>query len=117
LYAPTKFSPSIDGPASDQLRYTTVRIITNAVCQQTFGTNVVIASTICAVGDPSTSQSTCSGDSGGPMVINEGGTWTQVGVVSFVSNAGCAIGHPSGYVRTASFLSWINSHTGVAVRP
>lgn len=53
---------------------------------------------------------------GGPLVINEDGVWTQIGIVSFVSNKGCSSGHPSGYVRTTSFLNWISIHTGVAIR-
>lgn len=53
---------------------------------------------------------------GGPLVINEGGVWTQVGIVSFVSNKGCTSGHPSGYVRTTSFLNWIAVYTGIPIR-
>jgi secreted trypsin-like serine protease len=107
---------SVAGGASTELRFTTVRVITNAVCQQTFG-GIIIASTVCGVGDPNPAQSTCNGDSGGPMIVNEGGTWTQIGVVSFVSSAGCGVGAPSGYVRTNSFLAWINTNTGIAIRP
>jgi len=53
------------------------------------------------------------GDSGGALVINNGITYTQIGVVSFVSNAGCASGYPSGYARVTSFLDWIHSNIGV----
>ncbi|KAJ8892627.1 hypothetical protein PR048_005208 [Dryococelus australis] len=56
------------------------------------------------------------GDSGGALVIREGNTFTQVGVVSFVSTAGCASGAPSGYARITSFLSWIQDHTNIPIR-
>ena len=53
------------------------------------------------------------GDSGGALVVQNGGSYTQIGVVSFVSSAGCASGYPSGYARVSSFRSWIQSNTGV----
>lgn len=74
-------------------------------------------STICAIGWESNDQSTCNGDSGGPLVIDEGGVYTQIGIVSFVSNQGCASGHPAGYVRLTSFLNWISKNAGIKIRP
>jgi len=54
------------------------------------------------------------GDSGGPLVIrNSNGTFTLIGVASFVSSAGCASGHPSGYARVTSFRGWIQLITGL----
>lgn len=54
------------------------------------------------------------GDSGGPLVqFDSNGEATHVGIVSFVNNAGCASGNPSGYVRTESYLDWINENTGL----
>jgi len=52
------------------------------------------------------------GDSGGALVVQNGGNFTQIGVVSFVSSAGCASGFPSGYTRVTFFLDWIRSNTG-----
>ena len=53
------------------------------------------------------------GDSGGALVINNGNSYTQIGVVSFVSSNGCASGYPSGYVRVTSYLSWLSANAGV----
>lgn len=56
------------------------------------------------------------GDSGGPLVqFDLNGIATHVGIVSFVSDDGCASGNPSGYVRTESFLDWIHEKTGIDV--
>jgi len=53
------------------------------------------------------------GDSGGALVVPSSGGFTQIGVVSFVSSAGCASGYPSGYARVTSFVDWIRSNTGL----
>ena len=53
------------------------------------------------------------GDSGGPLVLRNGRKFTLIGVVSFGSSAGCAVGHPSGYARVTYFRDWIESHTGL----
>lgn len=92
---------------------------------------------MCGIGWESGDQNACNGDSGmfensfcgdihlflrfffvlgGPLVLNENGIWTQIGVVSFVSNKGCSSGHPAGYARTTSFLNWISVHTGIPTR-
>jgi secreted trypsin-like serine protease len=57
------------------------------------------------------------GDSGGALVINNGNSYLQIGVVSFVSSLGCASGYPSGYVRVTSYLDWISDQTGIAIEP
>ncbi|GJQ67470.1 hypothetical protein Trydic_g8308 [Trypoxylus dichotomus] len=106
---------SDDSPyISSVLNYVTLTTITNSQCAGVYGSQVVIYSTICAVGNPY--HSTCNGDSGGPLVIfDANGAATQIGIVSFVSSAGCASGYPSGYVRTESFLDWIAARTGLNV--
>ncbi|XP_047106410.1 brachyurin-like [Schistocerca piceifrons] len=98
--------------ADTYLQYTTLSVISNSLCQQYYG-GVIVSSTLCATG--SNRQSTCNGDSGGPMVIGSTGSFTLIGVVSFVSDAGCESGDPSGYARVTSFLNWISSTAGVSI--
>lgn len=99
------------------LRWVHMRPITNIQCTGVYGQSVILPHVICAVGFVSPgNQGTCSGDSGGPLIIMEGGVRTQIGIVSFGSAHGCNIGLPSGYMRTGHFVSWIASHTGIAVR-
>lgn len=108
------FGRTVDGgPVSPTKNWVHIRVISNAQCMATYGPNVVIGSTVCGVGWDAPNQSTCNGDSGGPLAIQEGGRSLQIGVVSFVSSAGCASGHPSGYARTTHFRAWINQVTGV----
>jgi len=89
---------------SAHLRSVTHNVITNALCQATFG-QFVIASTLCVEG--SGGRGSCNGDSGGPLTVNRPGGNIQVGVVSFGAAAGCEVGLPSGYARVTSFLAWI----------
>ena len=54
------------------------------------------------------------GDSGGPLVYLESdGIYTEVGIVSFGSSAGCTRGYPGAFTRVTSYLDWISSTTGV----
>jgi secreted trypsin-like serine protease len=55
------------------------------------------------------------GDSGGALVINNGDSYLQIGVVSFVSSLGCASGYPSGYTRVTSYLDWIETNAGIVI--
>jgi len=54
------------------------------------------------------------GDSGGPLIYLESdGIYTEVGIVSFGSSAGCTQGYPAAFTRVTSYLDWISSTTGV----
>jgi secreted trypsin-like serine protease len=56
------------------------------------------------------------GDSGGPLVYQESdGRFTEVGIVSFGSSAGCERGYPAAFTRVTSYLDWIETTTGIAL--
>jgi secreted trypsin-like serine protease len=58
---------------------------------------------------------TFQGDDGGALVfVTAFGGWLQIGVFSFVSNAGCTSGNPAVYVRVTSILPWIRDQTGIS---
>ncbi|XP_026741599.1 collagenase-like [Trichoplusia ni] len=84
----------------------TLQIITNAVCQQTFG-QFIVDSTLCTSG--AGGVSTCGGDSGGPLTIQSGDSRVLVGITSFGSANGCQIGLPAAFSRVTSYASWINA--------
>ncbi|CAH0625335.1 unnamed protein product [Chrysodeixis includens] len=84
----------------------TLQIITNAVCQQTFGP-FIVSSTLCTSG--AGGVSTCGGDSGGPLTIGSGNNRVLVGITSFGSAQGCQLGFPAAFARVTSFASWINA--------
>lgn len=98
------------GATSAFLRSAQNNIISNIVCEQTFG-SIIVDSTICkaTIGV----QGGCNGDSGGPLTIVENAATLQIGVVSFGSNAGCELNFPSGFARVTSFRQWIETTSGV----
>ncbi|EDW04339.1 GH23851 [Drosophila grimshawi] len=102
---------------SQQLLFAHVQIIANDRCASIFGSSVVLASTMCAEGAVGSNMSTCSGDSGGPLIAynSNAGRWIQIGINSFVAEDQCTAGLPSGYVRLTSFLDYISETTGLSL--
>nr|ACR15973.2 serine protease 35 [Mamestra configurata] len=90
------------------LSHVSLPVITNAVCSQaTILFQLLIQpSNICTSG--AGGRGTCQGDSGGPLVVNSNGRNILIGVTSFGTGRGCAIGDPAAYARVTSYISWIN---------
>ncbi|XP_071550912.1 chymotrypsinogen A-like isoform X2 [Panulirus ornatus] len=66
----------------------------------------LLSSQVCAVG---LDKDTCSGDSGGPLIVKVSGRWELLGVTSYGFE--CAVkGLPGVYSRASKFLTWIESY-------
>ncbi|XP_055903581.1 serine proteinase stubble [Eupeodes corollae] len=95
-----------NGPQPSVLQKVSIPIWSNLDCARKYGRAApggIIDSMLCA---GQAARDSCSGDSGGPLMINEGGTWTQVGIVSW--GIGCGKGqYPGVYTRVSAFLPWI----------
>ncbi len=95
------------GPQPDILNELTLRIWDNAKCASTYGDYApagIKDHMLCA---GKQGKDSCSGDSGGPMVIGRGNIWEQIGVVSW--GIGCGKAHyPGVYTRTTHMRDWIN---------
>ncbi|XP_058805706.1 transmembrane protease serine 9-like [Phymastichus coffea] len=93
------------GPAPGKLQQVTIPIWSNTVCKQKYGGAApggIVDSFLCA---GEAARDSCSGDSGGPLMVNDG-RWTQVGIVSW--GIGCGKGqYPGVYTRVTHFLPWI----------
>ncbi|KAH9642586.1 hypothetical protein HF086_011179 [Spodoptera exigua] len=50
------------------------------------------------------------GDSGGPLMLQVGGRWTQIGVVSFGNKCG-EPGYPGVYTRVTHYTHWLQQNT------
>jgi len=91
------------------LQYGSMKVITNSDCSKTYGT-IITSSKVCTA--TTSGVSTCNGDSGGPLVLNDSAK-TQIGLTSFGSSKGCTQGYPVAFTRVTSFLTWIQTNTGI----
>merc|ERR1719439_34468 len=96
-------------------------IMPNDRCKQLF--NNVNEGMICIDTDADTevgeNVGVCSGDSGGPLNLQEEpGQYMTVGVTSFVSSAGCESEiFPHVFARVTYYMDWISENTGIPIEP
>ncbi|KAJ8711038.1 hypothetical protein PYW07_008280 [Mythimna separata] len=113
VYASGHGRTSTNGPESDVLRWVYLRAISNTACRRTYSSGI-FDTTICALHYNVTSQNTCNGDLGGPLVhVGSDGVPTLIGVSYFFSARGCESGLPSGYIRPGAFLLWLEEVIGM----
>ncbi|KAK2916545.1 hypothetical protein Q8A67_000919 [Cirrhinus molitorella] len=97
-------------PSPQILQEVDVPMVGNTKCNCLYGGSIT-DNMMCA-GPLEGGRDTCQGDSGGPMVIKQGSTWIQAGVVSF--GRGCADpNYPGVYSRVSKYQNWITQHVGM----
>jgi len=99
------------GQVSEVLKQVNLPILPNQECRQfgSFNPNIMV----CAGNTQGIQMAICSGDSGGPFVINVGGRNALVGISSFVSGYGCvAVGYGVVFVRANGYTQWLQSMMG-----
>ncbi len=89
------------GSVSNPLLETTVFITKN--CDFTVDTSKQLC-----CGAVKTASGVCFGDSGGPLMMFNGGKWTQVGLVSF-GQGSCNTQMSAVYTKVVYYLPWIQS--------
>ncbi|XP_068233867.1 trypsin-1-like isoform X2 [Palaemon carinicauda] len=101
-----------DVPLSSDVLMEAKVVIASEECQDKLSDKIT-GNMICA-GTPDGSQDACSGDSGGSLVVREGGKVTLVGITSF--GYGCGRPDTPGvYTRVTEYLDWILINTKDAV--
>ncbi len=102
--------------AATSLMQVEIPLVSQETCQQAYASMraVIDARTLCA-GLPQGGKDSCSGDSGGPMVVRGAdGGYRQVGVVSW--GKGCGLpGYYGVYSRVSAYTDWIRGRTGLAL--
>ncbi|XP_049299573.1 brachyurin-like [Anopheles funestus] len=88
--------------------FTSNPVMTNADCIASWNSVLIEPQNVCLSAEGG--RSSCNGDSGGPLAVQDGGS-LQIGIVSFGSAAGCAVGMPSVYARVSFFLDFIESNS------
>ncbi|XP_038153700.1 coagulation factor VII [Cyprinodon tularosa] len=92
------------GKSSRFLRKVTLPVVSYQACSAS--TEQVITDNMFCAGYLETSMDACSGDSGGPFVVNYRGTWFLTGIVSWGEKC-AAKGKYGVYTRLGNFLSWM----------
>uniref|UniRef100_A0A3Q3IQH3 Transmembrane serine protease 15 n=1 Tax=Monopterus albus TaxID=43700 RepID=A0A3Q3IQH3_MONAL len=93
------------GYPTNVLQEAEVPLVDQEQCQRQLPEYTITSSMLCA-GYPEGGVDSCKGDSGGPLMCEDGGRWTQIGVTSF--GIGCGRPQrPGVYARVSSFISWI----------
>ena len=83
------------GPQSSTLQQVDLKVVKDEHCKNFYP--VLTPRMMCAAGK---GKDTCKGDSGGPLMVDlNGGTFTQVGIVSAGSVNGCATDAPGIYTK------------------
>lgn len=77
-------------------------------CGGAYGADYMAATQLCAGGPAPGMADSCSGDSGGPLLLNYPQTPVLAGLVSYGS--GCSSGFPGVYTRVSAYADWINSY-------
>jgi PKD repeat protein len=90
------------GLSSAVLKKLEAEIISNDECRTHLDTNILDV-TICA-GKLGSNESTCNGDSGGPLMVPFRNRWIQVGVVSFGTNV-CY--QPTAFARVTALVDYV----------
>lgn len=102
---------------SERLQWVKQRVISNTDCLKSFNTQMIQGQQMCAIGWDSPWQGGCFGDGGGALVLNEYGTWTQIGIMSFIHQQGCEAGFPVGFTRITQHIDWISKTAAYSFRP
>jgi len=86
------------------LQSTSVTVISQDDCRDSYGHDRITDSMICVTGDGK--RSSCKGDSGGPLTYEKDGKTYLIGVVSWGRACG-KYGDPGVYARVTKELKWI----------
>ncbi|XP_049540859.1 chymotrypsin BI-like [Anopheles darlingi] len=100
---------------SPVVMFTSNPVMTEADCIAQWNNVLIEPQNVCMSGEGG--RSACNGDSGGPLAVQDGGASLQIGIVSFGSAGGCAIGMPSVYARVSHFLAWIEETSDFVANP
>ena len=99
----------------EELRQVTVRIVPPRIALRIYGRNGFTINMI-AAGVPIGGKDTCTGDSGGPLMVRDssGENWMLTGITSW--GIGCARPRSPGvYTRVSRFTTWVETNTGTTV--
>ncbi|CAK8676589.1 chymotrypsinogen A-like [Clavelina lepadiformis] len=103
-----KTSGGVLGQIPDNLQYAYTYLISKEECQQRWGSQVTDRMQCIKADD----NSGCNGDSGGPLAVNDAGTWVLVGNTSWGSSR-CSEGIPAAWSKNSVVYDWIKTNANL----
>ncbi|CAL4069231.1 unnamed protein product, partial [Meganyctiphanes norvegica] len=94
-----------NGRETNKLNYVYGKVLKNKECGQQYGNKGRIINDMVCLSNKG--GDACKGDSGGPSVMENGGSYYQVGIVSFGYGSCGDLSLPGVYTRVTSYTSWI----------
>ncbi|KAB0792877.1 hypothetical protein PPYR_12497 [Photinus pyralis] len=106
----TGWGMNAEGDPVDTKKVIIRRVIADDVCKDKFAKYSVTVGDGCLCTDTlkGFKDYSCAGDGGAPVVVKSGGTWYQVGIVSFGGT--CGHDFPDGNTRISKYIPWITSN-------
>jgi secreted trypsin-like serine protease len=95
----------------DLLQEVEIPIVSNDTCSAAMSPYTIYDYEVCA-GEETGGKDSCSGDSGGPLLVNKNGGWVVAGIVSWGGDECARAGEYGIYARVADNLAWIEGYTG-----
>ena len=96
-------------PAPDALHEVSIPLVPLETCKAAYGSWLVTDKMICA-GYQKLVKGACYGDSGGPLMVQDGnGQWLQIGIVSWGPPGCVAFGQYDVFTRVSQFTDWIDT--------
>lgn len=83
-------------------------LVTDADCAADWGPRFDPTTQTCAGSSGFQQPAPCSGDSGGPLLYDDGGHWLLIGLTSW-GDSSC-IGHPTVFAEVAAFSDFVNPY-------
>lgn len=103
---------NIKGPRPENLQEVRLPVLSKRVCLESSSAVVrkkITDNMFCAgYDDQPVVMDTCEGDSGGPFIVELGGTWYLVGIVSWSHQSKCGVpGRYGFYTKVNNYNAWI----------
>ena len=96
---------ALDTEETGRLQDLKVDIVSQTSCEADYKNNTINENVVCA---GEVDATTCYGDSGGPLIVDNGGDYQAIGIASL--NDSCVV--PGVFSRVSAYIPWLNGLPG-----
>lgn len=104
-----------DWVKQDVLRWARLDVLAPSLCRNRYGGRFVGSEHLCAGWEwPRMTHDTCTGDSGGPLLMRTSRGWVVLATTSWGDACG-TVNVPGVYMKTSAARCWVASVTGISI--